>query len=112
MLMSWNLLGDLSHYIINGNIHGLPTWMIMAILFIIGLIIGYLIMQFLKLAIVAVIVALVLAYFGFWDLSLSQLQKWGSMYGSIAIHEAILLIAIMPLGIGFVLGLVIGLVAR
>jgi len=49
---------------------GLPTNAVMMILpFIIGLIVGYLAHKFLKIAIIAAIIIVVVAYFGFFGLS-------------------------------------------
>lgn len=108
----WSLLGDLRNFVTGGNISGIPTWVAMGIIFLIGLVIGVLFIQFLKIAIIVGVIAVVLAYFGVWGLSFSKLQLWTTTYGTLAVHEAMVLITIVPLAIGFVIGLIVSLVRR
>jgi uncharacterized membrane protein (Fun14 family) len=78
--------------------------------FIIGLIVGYLVHKFLKIAIIAGIILIVVAYLGFFGLSLGALKNLSDKYGPIAIQYGALLIGILPLGIGFIVGLIVGFV--
>lgn len=78
--------------------------------FIIGLVVGYLVHKTLKIAIIAGIILVVVAYLGFFGLSLGALQDLGEQYGPIALHYGTLLMGILPLGIGFVVGLIIGFI--
>ena len=108
MIIALDLLGDLWGFIGKGTVVGLPTLVVMAIPFIAGLIVGFLVKKFLKWAIIAIIIVLVLSYFGVWGLSFGKLQEWATTYGPLAAQEAILVIGILPLGVGFVVGLILG----
>jgi uncharacterized membrane protein (Fun14 family) len=98
------------HFITSGSIGGLPPFVLIIIMFVVGLIVGYLIHLFLKIAIIAAIVLFVLAYFGFFGLSLNVLKNYAVQYGSIVYQYGALIIGILPLSIGFVVGVVIGFV--
>jgi len=78
--------------------------------FVIGLIVGYLVHKVLKIAIIAGIILVVVAYFGFFGLSLGALKNLADKYGPIALQYGTLLIGILPLGLGFIVGLVIGFI--
>ena len=101
---------DIFHFITSGTISGLPTIVVMILPFVIGLVVGYLVHKFLKIAIIAGIVLVVVAYLGFFGLSLGSLKSLSDKYGSVAIHYGALLIGILPLGLGFIVGLIIGFV--
>jgi uncharacterized membrane protein (Fun14 family) len=105
MILPLDLIGDILG-LISGSIGGLPTILVMAIPFIVGLIIGFLVRNFLKWAIIAFIIVLILAYFGVWGLSFNTLQQWSG----VAIQGAIIVIGILPLGIGFAIGLILGFI--
>ena len=109
MILPLDLLGDLLG-LIPKSIGGLPTIAIMAVPFIVGLIVGFLIKKVLKWAIIAGIIVVVVAYFGFFGLSLSALGGLATQYGPIAAQEAILLFGMLPLGIGLVIGLILGFI--
>ncbi len=98
------------HFITSGSIGGLPPIVLMVIIFVIGLIVGYLIHLFLKIAIIAAIILFVVAYFGFFGLSLSALKDLAAQYGSIVYQYGVLIIGMLPLGIGFIVGLIIGFI--
>ncbi len=107
------ILEDIFNFITSGSLGGIPTIILMIIPFVVGLIVGYLIHKFLKIAIIATLVVLVAAYFGFFGLSLGGLKNLSDKYGPVAIQYGTLIIGILPLGIGFVVGLLIGfLVAK
>ncbi len=82
----------------------------MIIPFVIGLIVGYLSHKMLKMAIIAAIILAVVAYFGFFGLSLGALKSVTDTYGPIAIQCGVLLMGILQLGLGLVIGFVIGFV--
>ncbi len=109
IVLPLDLLGDLLGKL-TGTFAGLPTIVVMAIPFIFGLIVGYLIKKALKWAIIAGIILVVVAYFGFFGLSLSSLGDLATKYGPIAVQEGILLFGFLPLGIGFIIGLVLGFI--
>ena len=98
------------HFITSGSIGGLSPIIIMIIIFVVGLIVGYLVHLFLKIAIIAAIILFVAAYLGFFGLSLGALKNYATQYGSIVYQYGALIIGILPLSIGFIIGLVIGFV--
>jgi uncharacterized membrane protein (Fun14 family) len=99
---------DIFHFITSGTLLGLPTIVVMLIPLIVGLIVGFLARKFLKWAIIAAIVLVIVAYFGFFGLNLASLKTIADQYGPIAIQYGILLIGILPLGLGFLIGAIIG----
>jgi ABC-type proline/glycine betaine transport system permease subunit len=76
VIFTLDLLSDILGFITNGSISGIPTLVFMAIPFILGLIIGFLVKKFLKWAIIAGIILVALAYFGVWGLSFETLENW------------------------------------
>jgi uncharacterized membrane protein (Fun14 family) len=104
---------DIFGFITSGSMFGLPPIVVMIIPLVIGLIVGYLIHKFLKIALIVALIALVVAYLGFFGLNLASLKDLADQYGPIAIQYGTLIIGILPLGIGFFVGAIIGfLVAR
>jgi len=103
-------LSDLTHFLTSGSIAGLPPIVIMIIIFIIGIIVGYLIHLFLKIAIIAAILLFVAAYLGLFGLSLGALKNLGAKYGPLVYQYGALIIGILPLSIGFIIGVIIGFV--
>ena len=71
---------------------------------------GYLVHKFLKIAIIAAIILFIVAYFGFFGLSIGTLKNLTDKYGSIALQYGALIIGILPLSIGFIIGLIVGFV--
>jgi uncharacterized membrane protein (Fun14 family) len=104
------VLEDIIGFIASGSIGGLPPIVIMIIPFVIGLIVGYLVHKMLKIAIIAAIILVVVAYLGFFGLSLGALKDIADKYGPVALHYGTLLIGILPLGLGFIVGLIIGFI--
>ncbi len=98
------------NFITSGSIGGIPPLVLMIIPFVIGLIVGYLFHKVLKIAIIAAIILVVVAYFGFFGLSLGVLKGIADTYGPIAIQYGILLMGLLPLGLGLIVGFVIGFV--
>jgi uncharacterized membrane protein (Fun14 family) len=101
---------DIFGFITSGSIGGLPPIVVMIIPFVIGLIVGYLVHKMLKIAIIAAIVLVIVAYFGFFGLSLGALKNLSDKYGPIAVQYGTLLMGILPLGIGLVVGFIIGFI--
>ena len=101
---------EVINFITAGSIGGLPPIVLMIIPFVIGLIVGYLVHKMLKIAIIAGIILVVVAYFGFFGLSLGALSNIAETYGPIAIQYGILLMGMLPLGIGLVVGVIIGFI--
>jgi uncharacterized membrane protein (Fun14 family) len=104
------VIDDIFRFITSGSIGGLPPIVVMIIPFVIGLIVGYLLHKMLKIAIIAAIVLVVVAYFGFFGLSLGALKSLTDTYGPIAIQYGILIMGLLPLGIGLVVGFIIGFI--
>ena len=102
------VLDGIFGYILHGTILGLPTYLVMLFPLIIGLIMGFLARKFLKWAIIAAIVIFIVAYLGFFGLNLTTLKNLADQYGPIAIQYGTLLVGILPLGVGFFVGLIIG----
>ena len=98
------------NFITSGSIGGIPPLVLMIIPFVIGLIVGYLVHKMLKIAIIAAIILVVVAYFGFFGLSLGALKSIADIYGPIAIQYGVLLMGILPLGLGLIVGFVIGFI--
>jgi uncharacterized membrane protein (Fun14 family) len=82
----------------------------MIIPLILGLVVGYLVHKMLKIAIIAAIILVVVSYFGFFGLSLGALKNLSDTYGPVALQYGTLIIGILPLGIGFIVGLIIGFI--
>ncbi len=103
MIVPLDLVSDLFGRI-TGNLGGIPTLIFMAIPFIVGLIVGFLVKKFLKWGILAAIILVVATYFGFFGLT------WGTLgnVGMDAIQGGILLFGMLPLGLGFIIGLILG----
>lgn len=98
------------NFITSGSIGGIPPLVLMIIPFVIGLIVGYLLHKMLKIAIIAAIILVVVAYFGFFGLSLGALKNISDTYGPIAVQYGVLLMGMLPLGLGLIVGFVIGFV--
>ena len=103
-------IDQIIHFITSGKIGGLPPILIMVLIFVAGLIVGYLIHKFLKIAIIAAIILFVAAYLGLFGLSLGALKNYATQYGAIVYQYGALIIGILPLSIGFIVGLIIGFV--
>jgi uncharacterized membrane protein (Fun14 family) len=103
-------IDEVFKFITTGSIGGLPPIVIMIIPFILGLVVGYLAHKMLKIAIIAAIILVVVSYFGFFGLSLGLLQNLTTTYGPVVVQYGVLLIGILPLGLGFIVGAIIGFI--
>ena len=101
---------EVINFITAGSIAGLPPIVLMIIPFVIGLVVGYLFHKMLKIAIIAAIILVVVAYFGFFGLSLGALKNVSDTYGPIAVQYGVLLMGMLPLGLGLIVGFIIGFV--
>jgi uncharacterized membrane protein (Fun14 family) len=110
MIFLLDAISDIFSFITNGNFGGIPTLAIMAIPLIIGIIVGFLVKKILKWAIIAGVIVVVLSYLGFFGLSLSALQDLAVQYSPIVYQYGILLMGILPLSIGFVIGIILGFI--
>ena len=103
-------IDEVFRFITSGNIGGLPTIVVMILPFVIGLIVGYLVHKFLKIAIIAAVILVIVSYLGFFGLSLGTLSDLANTYGPIVYQYGVLLIGILPLGLGFFVGAIIGFI--
>jgi len=104
------VIEDIFGFITSGSIGGLPPIVVMIIPLILGLVVGFLVHKMLKIAIIAAIILVVVSYFGFFGLSLGALKDLSDIYGPVAVQYGILLIGMLPLGIGLTVGLIIGFI--
>jgi len=101
---------EIFRYITSGQPFGIPTLVVMAVPFIVGFVAAFLIKKVLKITIVLVILAFVASYVGLFNMSLHGLKDAANTYGPQVLHYATLLTSILPLGIGFFLGLILGFI--
>jgi uncharacterized membrane protein (Fun14 family) len=104
------VLEDIFGFIASGSIGGIPPIVVMIIPFVIGLIVGFFVKKFLKIAIIAAIILVVVSYFGFLGLSLGALKDLSDKYGPVAVQYGVLLMGMLPLGLGLIVGLIIGFI--
>jgi uncharacterized membrane protein (Fun14 family) len=104
------LLDSIIQLITQGAIAGIPTLIVMAIPFILGLIIGFFLKKILKIAIIAAVILFVATYFGLFGLSFTGLKNLATQYGPVAIQYAIAIIGLLPLSIGLILGAILGFI--
>ena len=102
------MLDELVRFITQGSFQGFPAIVVMAIPLILGLIVGFFVKKMLKIAIIAAIVLVVLTYLGFFNLSWGSLKEIIDTYGPQVVNYAILLFGMLPLSIGFIIGLIVG----
>jgi len=102
------LLDEFLRFIGGGSIAGLPPLVVMAIPFILGLIVGFLIKKSLKKALIIGIIIAAVTYFGFFSLSLDGLEDIIAQYGPMSVHYMVLLLGMLPLSVGLIIGLAIG----
>ncbi len=102
------LFEELIHFMFDGSIAGLPPLVIMAVPFIIGLVLGILARTVLKVALILIVILAIAIFFGFY--STSELQQLAQMYGPDALRYGALLLGVLPLSIGFIIGVIIGFV--
>jgi uncharacterized membrane protein (Fun14 family) len=93
---------------LHGFVAGLPAIEVMAIPFVLGIIVGYLLKKILKIAIIAAIILFIVTYLGFFDLSFNSLKNLVTEYGPIAAQYAVLILGILPLSAGLIIGVIIG----
>ncbi|MCL1970119.1 MAG: hypothetical protein FWF66_01460 [Candidatus Bathyarchaeota archaeon] len=103
-------LEEVFNFITSGSIGGLPPVVVMIIPFIMGIIIGYLARRVLKIAIIAAVILIIVCYLGLFGLSLDALKTVAETYGPMVMHYGALLIGVLPIGLGFIVGLVIGFI--
>ena len=102
------MLNELFGFISSGNIAGIPTIIVMILPFILGLIIGLFLKKFFKLIIFVGLATVITSYLGFFTINLSSLKDLVESFGPEVIHYGTMLMSILPIGIGFVVGSVLG----
>jgi len=103
-----SLLDELLKFIGQGRIAGLSPIVVMAVPFVLGLIVGFFIKKALKIAIIAGLITAVVIYFGLFNLGMEGLEDIITQFGPQALHYAVILLGMLPLSLGFVIGLVVG----
>jgi len=104
------ILEEATGFITSGSIAGISPLIVIVITFIIGVIIGYIARKFLKIAIIAAIILIIISYLGFFGLSLGTLKTAAETYGPMVIQLCALLAGILPIGLGFIVGFIVGLI--
>ena len=104
------VLEDIFGFITSGSIGGIPPIVVMIIPFIIGLVVGFFVKKMFKIAIIATVILVVVSYLGFFGLSLVALKDLADKYGPMAIQYGVLLMGMLPLGLGFIVGVIIGFI--
>ena len=92
------------------SLYGLPGYAFMSIPFITGLVLGFLIKKALKIAIIGIAAIGAGLYFGV--ISMGELKNYletAQHYGPEAMQYAAMLFAMLPLGTGLIVGILIGL---
>ena len=105
------LIDDLLN-MVSGSFGGLPTIVVMAIPFVIGLVIGILIKKAVIIGIILAIVAVVAAYLGFISLEGVEqgVNNLATKYGPVALTYVAIFFGIVPLSLGLVVGIIIGFI--
>ncbi|MDR0797174.1 MAG: hypothetical protein LBE70_00425, partial [Nitrososphaerota archaeon] len=62
------------------------------------------------IAIIATAALIVVSYFGMFGLSLNALKTVAETYGPMVVQYGALLIGVLPIGLGFIVGLIIGFI--
>jgi len=89
---------------------GLPSLAFLSIPLIAGLVLGFLVKKALKIALIGIIAVGAGLYFGVLSMdTLKTALEIGKSYGPEAMQYAAILFGMLPLGIGFIIGLIIGL---
>jgi len=101
---------EIISFITSGEIFTIPTLPMMIISFIVGLVLGFVLKKALKILIIVALVTIVAAYFGVLGLSFDKLKSAVQTYGPQVAHYAALLVGALPLGLGFVIGLLLGFI--
>ena len=102
------IIEDVFGFVTSGSIAGISPLIIMIIPLVIGVVVGFLLHKFLKFAIIAAAIAIIVAYLGFYTLNLGAMSDLAVQYGPMAVQFGTLLFGMLPLGIGFIVGFVIG----
>jgi len=103
-----SLLDELLEFISQGRIAGLSPIAVMTVAFVLGLIVGFFIKKTLKIAIIAGLIIAVVMYFGLFNLGLEGLKDIITRFGPQALHYFVILLGMLPLSLGFIIGLVVG----
>jgi uncharacterized membrane protein (Fun14 family) len=98
--------------VLGGTIAGLPTIVVIALPFIVGLIIGYMIKKLLKIGIILGLVTLIAVYLGFVNLDTlsKELSALVDKYGPVVMSYVAVFFGIVPLSVGLILGIALGFI--
>ena len=97
---------------LGGTIAGLPTIVVLAVPFVGGLVIGFLIKKLLKIGIILGLLTLVAVYFGFVSLDTvsKTLSDLVDKYGPVSMSYVAVIFGILPLSIGLIIGIALGFI--
>jgi len=104
------LIDEILSFVMNGNIGGIPSWLVMFMPFIIGLVVGFLAIKFLKIALLVIVVLAVVIFFGLYSINIASLEQMAHTYGSSALYLGSLIIGVLPLSVGFAIGVIVGFI--
>ncbi len=103
-------IGDVLSFITEGSLFGLSTAVFMSIPFIVGLVIGFMIKKALKWAVIGLVIVGGALYLGV--LNMADVSKYLITLKQNApeiMHYAAMLLGMLPLGVGLVVGIIVGL---
>ena len=103
-------ISEVFSFITSGSIAGLSPFILMIIIFGIGVVVGYIARKVLKIAIIAAVILVIVSYLGFFGLSLNGLKTAAETYGPIVIQFGAFIAGVLSVGLGFVVGLIIGFI--
>jgi hypothetical protein len=104
------LIDELVHFITNGSVLGLPSLAVMTVPLVIGIIVGFFTIKFLKILVIAAVIIAAATFFGFYSMDIPALQQMVQLFGSMAMAIGSLLLGMMPLSVGLVIGVIIGVI--
>jgi uncharacterized membrane protein (Fun14 family) len=104
------LIEELVNFLTNGSIAGLPPLAVMVVPLVLGLLVGFLAHKVLKVVVIALIVLVVVAFFGIYTLDIPSLQQLVQHYGPLVLSYGALLVGVLPLSVGFVIGAIVGFI--
>lgn len=101
---------DILSELFSSTIAGLPSIVVAIIPLIVGVIFGFLLKRVLKWTIIIGGIIVVLALFGFFGLNFAGLASFAASYAPLIYTYGVLLLGILPLGVGFIIGAIVGFI--
>jgi hypothetical protein len=104
------LIDQIVQFITNGSVLGLPVMGVMTIPLVLGIILGYFTMKFVKILVIAAVVMAAATFFGLYSLDIPAMQQMVQLFGSLGMAIGSLLLGTAPLSVGLVIGVIIGII--